>query len=224
MSILIAMKRRGRVVLAADSLYRCTRADGTEDTLRQQKIRECYSPDSGYWYVTCGGYRTHAGSTWPDAYDLVALALRTTRDVTKAIQAIHEATKRPLNEGLGVLAAHGVVPMFCAVVARLDDAGQPLMGIYHRHGVQVSGHTYGPADAYDFVASVEVPGGAIDLTRRAAGEAWLRRGDLAAVRRLLAAQARATPDRIGPPYDVLTLTADGAEWQYRIDINERTPA
>lgn len=221
MSLLIALKRPGRVVLASDSLYQ-RRIDGRVDTIKRQKIREVHSATTGFWWVAVGGYLTHPGARH-DAYDHVGRALRglDTIDMATALQAVHERLKKPLNEGLHALAQSGGEPLCQVAIARLDADGQPVLGIYHRrHQVTIIARVFGPADSFSDVASVEALGSALDLLRRQRQEAWVLRCDLGTVRRLIAAQARATPGLIGPPYDALVLTAAGEQWHHGLDIEE----
>jgi hypothetical protein len=202
-SALIVFKRPGRVVLGADSLHQVG-TNGSRSTYSAPKIRA-----AGRWHVACGGWVKRSGS---DAvvYDVVAEAVKGESSIVDALNSLARAISPELQAALRtdgkdlwcnvfVCGVEGGRVQLGAFLADPDGNGglRTLLGVLpgerYQHGASASG---GPV---------------LDLLRDPLPK-WVRPGTVAVARRILEQQVKHAPALVGPPLDVVEITASGARW------------
>jgi hypothetical protein len=213
---LVILKRGDRVVLGADRLLQFEQY-GRVWTEETDKIRRC-----GAWHYSPGGYTSHPGARH-DIFTLVEKAIRPHDTLREAMQALFDQLGEPVAEAFAFLHEARIEQQLdILIVGKVHPGGLLGVGQYLVEPTSTPPYFSVQASATtdDVSHSAGLAGGpAVELMVRLPRPAWLERGDVAAVRKLIRLQEQATPALVRG-CDVLQVTSDDARFVLGSDDEE----
>jgi hypothetical protein len=207
-SVICALKRGARVILAGDSLSEFRREDGATWKGSEFKVR----PAGDRWGFALAGWQSHEDL---NAYDLVEHAIAGTVTIRAALQALVDRHPK-FYRGLQAAQQAGFAPKLVIVLAGLDDeTGAVVLGVFWAVAPSLTPLNISfkwTATRADTTIASGTTEQADALVNAPDKPRWLALGDAAAARRLISMQIRQSPERCGPPIRVLDVDAHGVRW------------